>query len=81
MIDRGQILKRIFVEAKNYKERLANTSLLLLYKDKQGNLIKSLEIEFKPSHFQHLTGLLFKDVITGEPREHVASLLSTIYKK
>ncbi|MBQ8956358.1 MAG: hypothetical protein IJ075_05260 [Lachnospiraceae bacterium] len=47
--------------AKEYKSKLANTRILIIYRDRASNEIKSLEILFRPSNFQHLTGLLMVD--------------------
>lgn len=47
--------------AREYDKKLANTSILIIYRDRQDNMIKHLIIQFRPSNFQHLTGLLLKD--------------------
>ncbi len=47
--------------AKEYKSKLVNTRLLVIYRDRLSNEIKSLEILFRPSNFQHLTGLQMVD--------------------
>lgn len=63
-------------EAKNYKAKLANTYLLILYRDRIDNQLKCLEIEFRPHHYQHLTGLVMikRDEKTGQivKRENTA---------
>lgn len=57
--------------AKIYKDKLANTSLLIVYKDKMDNKIKSIEVMFLPTNFQHLTGIKLIDN-NGIIREHTA---------
>ena len=47
--------------AKEYKAKLSNTRILIIYRDRVSNEIRSLEILFRPSNFQHLTGLLMAD--------------------
>ncbi len=42
---------------KDYGIKLANTRLLILYRDRTSNLLKHIEVLFRPSNFQHLTGL------------------------
>lgn len=63
-------------EGKFFKSKLAGTVLLIIYRDRADNLIKELEIEFYPHHYQHLTGLkLMKiDNVTGKQiiREHTS---------
>ena len=63
-------------EAKNYKTKLSNIVLLIIYRDRIDNNVKSLEIEFQPHNYQHLTGLLLTktDKETGKVivREHTA---------
>lgn len=46
---------------KEYKKKLAETKVLFLYRDKTDNGIKALEIAFRPSNYQHLTGILLVD--------------------
>lgn len=63
-------------EGKEYKKKLAGTSILVIYRDAEDNKIKTLEIEFQPDHYQHLTGLLLTttDAATEQrvPRAHTA---------
>ena len=63
-------------EGKFYKAKLAGTMLLIIYRDRSDNLLKELEIEFYPHHYQHLTGLKLTEIDknTGERvvREHSA---------
>lgn len=56
-----QAIQTVVKCAHEYKTKLANTRLLIIYRDKEDNIIKSLEIVFRPSNFQHLTGLLLLD--------------------
>ena len=46
---------------KEYKKNFANTKILIIYRDRETNTIKSIEIVFRPSNYQHLTGLLLVD--------------------
>ena len=47
---------------KEYKRKLANTKILIIYRNRENNKIESIEIEFRPSNFQHLTGLQLLDI-------------------
>lgn len=47
--------------AKEYKKRLANTKLLIIYRDRISNDICYIEVIFRPSNYQHLTGLILLD--------------------
>lgn len=47
--------------AREYKNTLANTKILVIYRDRNSNNIRYMEIIFRPSNFQHLTGLLLID--------------------
>lgn len=49
-------------EGKNYKNKLAGTILFIIYRDREDNKIKGLEIEFYPHHYQHLTGLALTEI-------------------
>ena len=57
--------------AKEYKAKLANRALLVIYRDRMSNEIKSVEIVFRPSNFQHLTGIIMVDR-NGEERSGCA---------
>lgn len=46
---------------KEYKKKLSNTKVLIVYRNRESNVIQSIEIVFKPSNFQHLTGLTLLD--------------------
>ena len=46
---------------KEYKKKLANTKILVIYRNRENNEIESIEIVFRPSNFQHLTGLQLLD--------------------
>lgn len=46
---------------KKYKRSLANTKILVIYRNRENNTIESIEIVFQPSNFQHLTGVLLVD--------------------
>jgi len=46
---------------KEYKRKLANTKILIIYRNRENNEIESMEIVFRPSNFQHLTGLQLLD--------------------
>ncbi len=47
--------------AKEYKRKLSNTRLFVVYRDRESNNIMALEVLFRPSNFQHLTGLIMVD--------------------
>lgn len=46
---------------KEYKKKLANVKILIIYRNRENNEIESMEIVFRPSNFQHLTGLQLLD--------------------
>ena len=46
---------------REYKKKLANTKILIIYRNREDNEIESIEIVFRPSNFQHLTGLQLLD--------------------
>lgn len=75
-INKKQAVEIAIREAKIYKDKLVNTKILIIYRDKQDNQIKDIEIEFRPDKFQHLTGLILTqiDSKTGKrfPRKHTA---------
>lgn len=43
--------------AKQYKQRLLNKKLLIIYRDRQDNIIRYIEVIFHERNYQHLTGL------------------------
>ena len=48
-------------EGKVYRDNLSNKRFLVIYRDKDSGDIMSLEVVFRPSNYQHLTGLDFYD--------------------
>lgn len=46
---------------KEYKKRFANTKVMIIYRNRENNEIEFIEIVFRPSNFQHLTGLILLD--------------------
>ncbi len=46
---------------REYKKKLANTKILVIYRNRENNEIESIEIVFRPSNYQHLTGLTLFD--------------------
>lgn len=56
-----QAVSTVIKCGKEYKENLANTRLLVIYRDRILNEIKHIEVVFRPSNYQHLTGLLMID--------------------
>lgn len=53
---------------KEYKKKLANTKVLIIYRSRENNCIEYIEIIFRPSNFQHLTGLILLDT-KGNPKD------------
>ena len=47
--------------AKQYKQRLLNKKLLIIYRDRQDNIIRYIEVIFHERNYQHLTGLELVD--------------------
>lgn len=54
---------------REYKRKLANTKILVIYRNRENNEIESIEIVFRPSNFQHLTGLILVDK-QGNPKKN-----------
>lgn len=54
---------------KEYKKKLANTKILVVYRNRGNSEIESIEIVFRPSNFQHLTGLILVDK-QGNPKKN-----------
>ena len=67
-ISKKQAVAIAIKEGKQYRDKLANTMLFILYRDKEDNQLKYIEIEFHPDKFQHLTGMLLTETNedTGE---------------
>ena len=66
-----EAINKIQENAKIYRDKLANTSLLIVYKDRMDSKIKNIEVMFLPNNFQHLTGVKMLDE-KGNIREHTA---------
>lgn len=47
--------------AKQYEQKLLNKNLLIIYRDRQINRIRHIEVAFYEKNFQHLTGLELVD--------------------
>ncbi len=47
--------------AKQYQEKLANKTLLIVYRERRDNSIQSIEVTFYPRNYQHLTGVEMQD--------------------
>jgi len=56
-ITKEEAVATVIREGKFYKSKLAGSVLLIIYRDRDDNLLKTLEIEFFPHHYQHLTGI------------------------
>lgn len=56
--DKKKAIEIITQAAKNYKEYLQNKIFLIIYREKQ--VTKTVEVEFRDSHFLHLTGVYTK---------------------
>jgi len=54
---------------KEYKKKFANTKILIIYRNRENNEIESIEIVFRPSNFQHLTGMALLDT-QGNQKEN-----------
>lgn len=48
----------IFAGAAKYKEKLSDRQFLLIYKENSSKVLKSALVEFKPTNFKHLTGIV-----------------------
>ena len=56
--DKKKAIEIITQAAKNYKEYLQNEIFLIIYRENQ--VTKTVEVEFRDSHFLHLTGVYTK---------------------
>lgn len=54
---REEARRRVLNCAKQYKQRLLNKKLLIIYRDRQDNIIRYIEVIFHERNYQHLTGL------------------------
>lgn len=70
--EKKEAVKNAMNVAKIYENELANTSLLLIYRDKKTNELETVEIAFLRNNYQHLTGLLLKDMNTGNVKSSCA---------
>lgn len=59
--------------AKQYEKNLLNKSFIIIYKDREDNEIKYIELQFRAENYQHLTGLELTDN-NGDVRQHVSEL-------
>ena len=59
--------------AKQYKANLLDKQFILIYRDRNDNKVKALELEFEKGNYQHLTGIEMIDE-DGNIREHVSKL-------
>lgn len=59
--------------AKIYEKKLLNKRFDIIYRDRNDNEIKDIEIHFGKDNYQHLTGIELLDD-NGNVREHVAEL-------
>ena len=44
-----------------YEEKLNNRQFIIIYRDRETNLVRHIEMVFQSKNYQHLTGLLFVD--------------------
>lgn len=49
--------RRVLNCAKQYQQRLLNKKLIIIYREKKGNVIRYIEVVFHERNYQHLTGL------------------------
>ena len=66
--------RRIVMQcAKQYQANLLDKQFILIYRDRNDNKVKALEIKFEKGNYQHLTGIEMIDN-EGNVREHVSEL-------
>jgi len=58
---REEARRRVLNCAKQYKQRLLNKKLLIIYRDRQDSIIRYIEVIFHERNYQHLTGLELVD--------------------
>lgn len=58
---REEARRRVLNCAKQYKQRLLNKKLLIIYRDRQDNIIRYIQVIFHERNYQHLTGLELVD--------------------
>lgn len=54
--EKRRLLPCLMTSAKEYKENLLDTSMLIVYKDRNSKQYKSIEVSFFDRNFMHLTG-------------------------
>ena len=53
--------RRVLNCAKQYQQKLLNKKLIIIYRDRQDNAIRYIEVVFHERNYQHLTGLELVD--------------------
>lgn len=53
--------RRVLNCAKQYRDKLVNKKMLIIYRDRQDNMIRYIEVVFYERNYQHLTGIELVD--------------------
>ena len=53
--------RRVLNCAKQYQQKLLNKKLIIIYRERQDNAIRYIEVVFHERNYQHLTGLELVD--------------------
>ena len=54
---REEARRRVLNCAKQYQQKLLNKKLLIIYRERENNEIRYIEVMFHERNYQHLTGL------------------------
>lgn len=52
-----EVRRRVLNCAKIYQNKLLNRKMLIIYRDRQDDVIRYIEVEFHERNYQHLTGI------------------------
>lgn len=49
--------RRVLNCAKQYRQKLLNKKLIIIYRERKDNVIRYIEVAFHERNYQHLTGI------------------------
>ena len=71
--------KRVLNCAKQYQQNLLHKKLLIIFREKQDNSIRFIEVVFHERNYQHLTGLELINTEGKMRRIRFASRIRTVH--
>ena len=69
-----EALRIIIAAARNYKKLLENQNFIFVYRNRVNNQIEYFETVFLARHFQHLCGVDYIDMNTGNVMHNATDL-------